>query len=68
VSPLEALVREIARDEARLAVAAAQQPAPDEWLSTVEAAELLGISPGQLQNRNASSTPAHLRVPSHIRA
>ena len=66
-SSIEDLVRVIVREEVATAVAAAltERPAADEWLSTSEAAELLGISAGQLQNRNAPSTPAHLRVPSH---
>jgi hypothetical protein len=63
---IEEIIRAVVREEVAVAVAAVTLPAPpDEWLSTAEAAAVLGISPGQLGNRNGPTTPEHLRVPSY---
>jgi hypothetical protein len=48
VSSLEenvrAIVREVVREEVNRAITAAATPAPDEWLSTAQAAAILGVT------------------------
>ena len=46
---LEELVREIAQEEVRAALAEVEQPVPL-WLNSTEAAAVLGISVGHLHN------------------